>query len=175
MVYSFAKPMQVSELMTKVRMETDKGTVMIELWSDDAVNTVKNFLELANSGFYSGLKFHRVVNDFVVQGGDPRGNGTGGPGYAIPCETTGARQKHVNGALSMAHAGKDTGGSQFFIVLNEKNCKHSDGKHTVFGRVVEGFNVVKTIAQGDRMKKVEVLEADPIVVKHQLRKLPSAR
>ncbi|MHA1245889.1 MAG: peptidylprolyl isomerase [Candidatus Thorarchaeota archaeon] len=156
-------------------METEKGTIMLELWSDDAINTVKNFVELARSGFYDGLTFHRVVSDFVVQGGDPLGNGTGGPGYAIPCETSGPRQKHVNGALSMAHAGRDTGGSQFFIVLNEKNCRHLDGRHTVFGQVTEGFDVVQRIRQGDKMLKVEVLEVDPVIEQHELIKLPARR
>ncbi|HDD67490.1 MAG TPA: peptidylprolyl isomerase [Candidatus Thorarchaeota archaeon] len=162
-------------MATKVRMETEKGTIMLELWSDDAVNTVKNFVELARSGFYDGLTFHRVVDNFVVQGGDPLGNGTGGPGYAIPCETSGSRQKHVNGALSMAHAGRDTGGSQFFIVLNEKNCRHLDGRHTVFGQVTEGFDVVQRIRQGDKMLKVEVLEVDPVIEQHELIKLPARR
>ncbi|MHA1770933.1 MAG: peptidylprolyl isomerase [Candidatus Thorarchaeota archaeon] len=162
-------------MVNKVKMATEKGTIMLELWSDDAINTVKNFIELARSGFYDGLKFHRVVPDFVVQGGDPLGNGTGGPGYAIPCETSGSRQKHVNGALSMAHAGRDTGGSQFFIVLNEANCKHLDGRHTVFGRVVEGFDIVQSIRQGDKMLKVEVLEVDPVIEQHELTKLPSSR
>ncbi|MCF2137168.1 MAG: peptidylprolyl isomerase [Candidatus Thorarchaeota archaeon] len=162
-------------MVNKIKMETEKGTIMLELWSDDAINTVKNFIELARSGFYNGLKFHRVVPDFVVQGGDPVGNGTGGPGYAIPCETSGSRQKHVNGTLSMAHAGRDTGGSQFFIVLNEANCKHLDGRHTVFGRVVEGFDIVQSIRQGDKMLKVEVLEVDPVIEQHELTKLPSPR
>jgi len=162
-------------MATRVRMETEKGTIMLELWSDDAINTVKNFVELARSGFYDGLTFHRVVSDFVVQGGDPLGNGTGGPGYAIPCETSGPRQKHVNGALSMAHAGRDTGGSQFFIVLNEKNCRHLDGRHTVFGQVTEGFDVVQRIRQGDKMLKVEVLEVDPVIEQHELIKLPARR
>jgi len=162
-------------LPTKVRMETNKGTMMLELWSDDAINTVKNFVELAKSGFYNGLKFHRVVPDFVIQGGDPLGTGTGGPGYAIPCETKGPRQKHIEGALSMAHAGLNTGGSQFFIVLSEKNTKHLDGKHTVFGRVTQGFDVVKQIRQGDKMTKVEVLEIDPVVAKQVLKKMPSAK
>ena len=162
-------------MATRVRMETEKGTIMLELWSDDAINTVKNFVELARSGFYDGLTFHRVVDNFVVQGGDPLGNGTGGPGYAIPCETSGPRQKHVNGALSMAHAGRDTGGSQFFIVLNEKNCRHLDGRHTVFGQVTEGFDVVQRIRQGDKMLKVEVLEVDPVIKQHELIKLPARR
>jgi len=162
-------------LTTKVKMETDKGIIMLELWSDDAINTVKNFVELTRAGFYNGLKFHRVVDDFVIQGGDPKGNGSGGPGYTIPCETKGPRQKHVNGALSMAHAGLNTGGSQFFVVLNEHNCKHLDGKHTVFGRVTEGFDVVKKIRQGDKMIKVEAIEIDPVITARQLKKMPSSR
>jgi peptidyl-prolyl cis-trans isomerase B (cyclophilin B) len=162
-------------MTTKLKMETDKGVIMLELWSDDAINTVRNFVDLTRAGFYNGLKFHRVVDDFVIQGGDPKGTGSGGPGYAIPCETKGPRQKHVNGALSMAHAGLDTGGSQFFIVLNERNCKHLDGKHTVFGRVTEGFDVVKKIRQGDKMTKVEVLQIDPVIQAHELRKLPAPR
>jgi len=162
-------------LPTKVRMETDRGVIMLELWSDDAINTVRNFIDLAKSGFYNGVKFHRVVPDFVIQGGDPQGTGKGGPGYAIPCETKGPRQKHVEGALSMAHAGLNTGGSQFFIVLSEKNCKHLDGKHTVFGRVTQGFDVVKKISQGDKMIKAEVLEIDPVVAKDVLKKMPSTR
>lgn len=160
---------------TKVRIVTDNGAIMLELWSDDAINTVRNFVELAESGFYNGLKFHRVVPDFVIQGGDPQGTGMGGPGYAIPCETKGPRQKHFEGALSMAHAGPNTGGSQFFIVLSEKNCKRLDGRHTVFGRVTQGLDVVKKIKQGDRMIKVEVLEIDPVVAKQVLKKMPVAR
>ncbi len=158
-----------------IRMETERGIIMIELWNDDAINTVKNFITLVQKGYYDGLTFHRVVDDFVVQGGDPTGTGSGGPGYAIPCETRGHRQKHVNGALSMAHAGRDTGGSQFFIVLNENNCKHLDGRHTVFGRVTEGFEVVKQIRQGDKMLKVEVLEVDPVIEQHDLKTLKSWR
>jgi peptidyl-prolyl cis-trans isomerase B (cyclophilin B) len=116
-----------------------------------------------------------VVDDFVVQGGDPTGTGSGGPGYAIPCETSGRRQKHTNGAFSMAHAGRDTGGSQFFIVLNAQNCKHLDGRHTVFGQVTEGFDLVKKIRQGDKMLKVDVLEVDSVIERHELKKLPSRR
>lgn len=162
-------------MATKVRMETNKGTIMIELYPDAALNTVKNFVELIQSGYYDGVTFHRVVDNFVVQGGDPTGTGSGGPGYAIRCETSGPKQKHVKGALSMAHAGRDTGGSQFFIVLNPDNCKHLDGKHTVFGVVSDGMNVVEEIRQGDKMVKVEVLEYDEVIGNHQLEKLPSRR
>src|SRR5215813_11291717 len=128
--------------------ETNKGTIVAELFEEEAPNTVANFEKLANSGFYDGVKFHRVIADFVVQGGDPlskdlapgdRRIGTGGPGYKIKCETAGNPRTHEVGALSMAHAGKDTGGSQFFIVLNESNCRHLNGVHTVFGKVTEGL------------------------------------
>jgi peptidyl-prolyl cis-trans isomerase B (cyclophilin B) len=132
-------------------------------------------VELVQSGYYDGVTFHRVVDNFVVQGGDPTGTGSGGPGYAIRCETSGPKQQHAKGALSMAHAGRDTGGSQFFIVLNPDNCKHLDGKHTVFGIVSEGMNVVDSIRQGDKMVKVEVLEYDDVVSNHQLEKLSSRR
>jgi peptidyl-prolyl cis-trans isomerase B (cyclophilin B) len=162
-------------MATKVRIDTKYGPIIAEFWSDDAINTVKNFIVLAKSGYYDGLTFHRVVDDFVVQGGDPTGSGSGGPGYAIPCETTGPRQKHENGSFSMAHAGRDTGGSQFFIVLDENNTRHLDGRHTVFGKVTEGFDIVKKIRQGDQMLKVEVLEVDPVIEQHELKKLPSRR
>ncbi len=156
-------------------METKKGTIMLELWPDAAINSVKNFVELVRSGYYDGLTFHRVVDNFVIQGGDPTGTGAGGPGYAIPCETEGDRQHHVKGAISMAHAGKDTGGSQFFIVLNPINCKHLDRKHTVFGVVEDGFDVAKRIREGDKILKVEALEVDSVVEEHDLKKLPSRR
>ena len=158
--------------MSKGKIETNKGTIEIEFFDDDAPNTVKNFITLVQKGFYDGVVFHRVVDDFVVQGGDPTGTGRGGPGYFIPCETDGKKQKHVNGALSMAHAGRDTGGSQFFIVLNQENCKHLDRKHTVFGKVTNGFDVVKNIRQGDKMIKVTITEVDPETESRELRKLP---
>ncbi len=162
-------------LTTRVRIETNKGTIIAELWPDAAINTVKNFVELTRDGYYDGVTFHRVISEFVVQGGDPTGTGGGGPGYAIVCETDGPKQKHIQGALSMAHAGKNTGGSQFFIVLNADKCKHLDGKHTVFGTVTEGFDIVEAIRQGDKMTKVEVLEVDAVVESHELSKLPSRR
>ena len=148
-----------------VRLETDKGNVDIELFKNDAPKTVENFLKLVQSGFYDGIRFHRVIPDFVVQGGCPnakeKGNpraGTGGPGYTIKCETRGNPRRHGEGFLSMAHAGRDTGGSQFFIVLNPENCTHLDGVHTVFGHVVEGFPNVQKIKQWDQIKKATVLE-----------------
>ena len=161
--------------MTRGIMETNKGTLEIEFYDSDTPNTVKNFVTLANKGFYNGLKFHRVVDNFVVQGGDPKGTGTGGPGYAIPCETNGGRQAHVDGALSMAHAGKDTGGSQFFIVLNPANCKHLDKKHTVFGKVTDGLDVIKKLKQGDVMKNVSVSQIPDNIAKMQLKTLPAGK
>lgn len=138
----------------QVLMETTKGNLLIELYPEHAPGTVANFLKLVNSKFYDGLTFHRVIPDFVVQGGCPRGDGTGGPGWKIKCETEGNPLIHKPGALSMAHAGKDTGGSQFFIVLSRQSTKHLDGKHTVFGQVIEGIEHITEIRQGDKMTKV---------------------
>ena len=135
-------------------METDKGTMTLELYDEAAPGTVANFEKLANSGFYDGLTFHRVIPNFVIQGGCPRGDGTGGPGYTIKCETAGNPNKHLRGSLSMAHAGKDTGGSQFFICHSPQ--PHLDGKHTVFGRVTDGLDIVDSIRRGDHMTKVRV-------------------
>jgi peptidyl-prolyl cis-trans isomerase B (cyclophilin B) len=137
-------------------IETDRGTLRVELFAKDAPGTVANFEKLAKKGFYDGLKFHRVIPDFVIQGGCPKGDGTGGPGWNIKCETAGNPHKHLRGSLSMAHAGKDTGGSQFFIAHSPQ--PHLDGKHTVFGRVVSGIEFVDAIRVGDRMKKVTVAE-----------------
>lgn len=143
------------------RMETDKGTIVIELYEGDAPKTVENFVKLAKDGFYDGIRFHRVIPDFVIQGGCPnarekgdRRAGTGGPGYSIKCETKGNPRRHVRGAMSMAHAGKDTGGSQFFIAHSPQ--PHLDKVHTVFGQVIEGLDVVDKIQQWDRIKKVTV-------------------
>ncbi len=160
---------------TKIKIQTNRGDMVAEFFNDDAINTVKNFVTLAQLAYYNGLTFHRVVDKFVIQGGDPTGTGSGGPGYAIPCETRGHRQKHKVGAFSMAHAGRDTGGSQFFIVLDEGNTKHLNEKHTVFGQVIEGLDVVPQIQQGDKMLKVEVIEVDPAIESHELKKLKSWR
>jgi len=158
--------------MTRANVETNKGTVVIEFFDDATPNTVKNFVSLAERGFYDGVVFHRVVKDFVVQGGDPQGTGTGGPGYRIVDETKGNPvQKHVLGAISMANAGPDTNGSQFFIVLNPESCRHLDGKHTVFGKVVEGMDVVQRIVQGDRMTSVNITEKSERIENHVLQKL----
>ncbi len=156
---------------TKIKIQTNKGDIIGEFWNDDAINTVKNFVTLAQSGYYDGLTFHRVLPDFVIQGGCPQGTGTGGPGYRIPCETDGSKQIHEPGSFSMAHAGRNTGGSQFFIVLTREQTKHLDRKHTVFGKTVEGLDVVQSIRQGDKMIKVEVLEVDPVIEAHTLQKI----
>ncbi|MFQ5818707.1 MAG: peptidylprolyl isomerase [Candidatus Heimdallarchaeota archaeon] len=158
--------------MTKGVIETNKGKIEFELFDEAAPNTVKNFITLIEKDYYNGLTFHRVVPDFVVQGGCPQGTGTGGPGYTIPCETEGSMQKHILGAFSMAHAGRDTGGSQFFIVLNPENCKHLDGKHTVFGRVTISIDVVRTLTQGDRMNRITVSEVPASIRDAELRTLP---
>jgi len=142
--------------MKKAIIETDKGNIVLELFEKDAPKTVENFEKLINKGFYDGLTFHRVLPNFVIQGGCPKGNGTGGPGYSIKCETKGNPRKHGKGALSMAHAGKDTGGSQFFITHSPQ--PHLDGIHTVFGQVIEGMDVVNKIKPKDVMKKVTVVE-----------------
>jgi peptidyl-prolyl cis-trans isomerase B (cyclophilin B) len=145
--------------------ETTHGTIVADLFEKDAPEAVANFEKLANSNFYDGVKFHRVIDDFVVQGGDPlsrdlpagdRRIGTGGPGWQIKCETKGNPNTHKVGALSMAHAGKDTGGSQFFMVLSEANTRHLNGVHTVFGQIVQGLDAMKKIKKDDVMKSVRV-------------------
>ncbi len=140
-----------------VFIETNKGLMKVELFFNDAPETVRNFINLVEKGFYNGLTFHRVIDGFIIQGGCPNGNGTGGPGYTIKCETERNPGKHLRGSLSMAHTGKkDTGGSQFFICLSPQ--EHLDGKHTVFGCVVDGFDVIDAITAGDRMKYLTVLK-----------------
>lgn len=130
--------------------------IIIDLFEEAAPKTVENFETLAKKGFYDGVIFHRVIPGFVAQGGDPTGTGMGGPGYTIKCETEGNPHKHVAGSLSMAHAGKDTGGSQFFLVHEPQ--PHLDGVHTVFGQVTKGMDVVLRIKQGDVMETVVVEE-----------------
>lgn len=143
---------------TKASIHTAKGTMNVELYTDDAPGTVANFVKLSKEGFYDGLTFHRVIPNFVIQGGCPDGTGAGGPGYTIPCETSGNKQYHDRGVLSMAHAGKNTGGSQFFICHNRENTKHLDGHHTCFGKVVEGLEVIDAIRAGDVIEKIEIFE-----------------
>ena len=139
---------------------TEKGNMKVEFFEKDAPNTVKNFCDLAKKGFYDGLTFHRVIPDFVIQGGCPEGTGSGGPGYKIKCELDGGNQFHDRGVLSMAHAGKDTGGSQFFICLSRKNTAHLDRRHTCFGKVVEGQEVIDSIREDDEIKKIEIQETE---------------
>nr|WP_321405455.1 peptidylprolyl isomerase [uncultured Carboxylicivirga sp.] len=144
--------------MRTAEIHTEKGIMKVEFYEKDAPNTVDNFVKLAQSGFYDGLNFHRVIPDFVIQGGCPDGTGAGGPGYSIDCELTGDNQYHDKGVLSMAHAGRNTGGSQFFICHNRENTQHLDRQHTCFGKVVEGLDVIDDIRQGDKILKVVVNE-----------------
>ena len=139
---------------------TAKGNMKVEFFEKDAPNTVKNFCDLAKKGFYDGLTFHRVIPDFVIQGGCPEGTGAGGPGYKIKCELNGGNQFHDKGVLSMAHAGRDTGGSQFFICHSRKNTAHLDRNHTCFGKVVEGLEVIETIREDDEIEKIEIQEKE---------------
>lgn len=144
--------------MAHAIIETEKGTMKVEFYGKDAPKTVDNFITLSKKGFYDGLTFHRVIPNFVIQGGCPHGIGTGGPGYSIPCETSGGNQFHDRGVLSMAHAGKNTGGSQFFICHSRQNTAHLDGVHTCFGKVVDGVDVVDDIRQGDKILKITIVE-----------------
>jgi peptidyl-prolyl cis-trans isomerase B (cyclophilin B) len=148
-----------------VMLETDRGTIVAELFDRDCPGTVENFERLANAGFYDGVKFHRVIDGVVAQTGDPLSRdlpaedprvGTGGPGYAIPCETIGNRRRHEVGALSMAHAGTDTGGSQFFFVLDAVKGREWQGIHTVFGQTTEGLDVLRRIERGDTVRRARV-------------------
>jgi peptidyl-prolyl cis-trans isomerase B (cyclophilin B) len=144
--------------MKTAEIQTNKGTMKVEFYEKDAPNTVDNFVKLAKSGYYDGLKFHRVIPNFVIQGGDPTGTGAGGPGYKIKCELEGDNQYHDRGVLSMAHAGRDTGGSQFFICHSRDNTAHLDRNHTCFGKVVEGLEVIDQIREGDKMEKIVIHE-----------------
>ena len=144
--------------MSKATIHTDKGTMKLEFFDKDAPATVENFIKLSRDGFYDGLSFHRVIPDFVIQGGCPDGNGMGGPGYSIKCELDGDNQYHDRGVLSMAHAGRDTGGSQFFICHSRNNTSHLDRMHTCFGKVYEGLEVIDDIRQGDKIEKITIEE-----------------
>ena len=136
---------------------TDRGDMKGELFQHNAPGTVANFKKLADQGFYNGLSFHRVIPNFVIQGGCPNGIGNGGPGYNIPCEVTAPKQFHDRGVLSMAHAGRNTGGSQFFICHNRQGTQHLDGNHTCFGRVVDGLDIIDQIQQGDKINSIEMI------------------
>lgn len=151
--------------MKKAIIHTAKGDMTVELYEKETPKTVENFLSLVEKGFYDGLKFHRVIPDFVIQGGCPNSRegatgmvGTGGPGYTIDCEVDAEKQFHDKGVLSMAHAGRNTGGSQFFVCHSRNNTAHLDGNHTCFGKVIEGLDVIDDIRQGDEIVKIEVVE-----------------
>ncbi len=149
--------LNLNELRMHATITTDQGTLKVEFFEKDAPNTVANFVKLAKEGFYNGLKFHRVIPGFVAQGGCPQGIGSGGPGYNIDCELNGENQFHDKGVLSMAHAGRNTGGSQFFLVHSREATSHLDRQHTCFGKVTEGLDLVTQIAQGDTFS-VEIVE-----------------
>ena len=136
---------------------TNKGDIVVDLYAQHAPSTVNNFVFLAREGYYDSVAFHRVISNFVIQGGDPTGTGSGGPGYRFEDEVKNNPMKHETGVLSMANAGPNTNGSQFFITHSPQ--PHLDGKHTVFGKVIEGMDVVNSIRQGDKMEKVEISES----------------
>lgn len=145
-------------------IKTNKGNMKVNFYEEDAPTTVSNFVKLASEGYYNGLKWHRVIPDFVIQGGCPNTRegatgmpGTGGPGYQIKCELSGANQYHDRGVLSMAHAGRNTGGSQFFVCHSRNNTAHLDGNHTCFGKVIEGLDVLDAIQQGDQIESIEII------------------
>jgi len=144
--------------MTKVKISTDKGDMIAELYDNETPITVNNFKDLIGKKFYDGLNFHRVIPNFVIQGGCPNGTGSGGPGYNIPCEVTAQKQFHDRGVLSMAHAGRNTGGSQFFICHGRQGTAHLDGNHTCFGKVNEGLEVIDSIQSGDKINSITILD-----------------
>ena len=139
-------------------IQTEKGLMKVRFYEQDAPIAVANFVKLSKSGFYDGITFHRVIPDFVIQGGCPNGTGAGGPGYTIKCELDGGNQFHDKGVLSMAHAGRNTGGSQFFICHSRRNTSHLDRNHTCFGKVFEGLDVIDKIEQGDVIEKITIIE-----------------
>lgn len=142
----------------KAIIKTNKGDMTVEFYEKDAPKTVENFTTLANKGFYNGLTFHRVIPDFVIQGGCPDGTGAGGPGYQIDCELDGENQYHDTGVLSMAHAGRNTGGSQFFICHSRNNTGHLDGNHTCFGKVTEGVDIIDQIEGDDKINSIDIID-----------------
>jgi len=143
--------------MSKVKISTGKGDMIVELYDNETPITTDNFKKLINEGFYNGLNFHRVLPDFVIQGGCPNGTGAGGPGYNIPCEVNTEKQYHDRGVLSMAHAGRNTGGSQFFICHSRNNTSHLDRNHTCFGKVIDGLDIIDLIQQGDKINSIEIV------------------
>jgi peptidyl-prolyl cis-trans isomerase B (cyclophilin B) len=155
---TFVPENKKNNTMKKAEIHTSKGVMHVEFYDKDAPKTVDNFVKLAKDGYYDGLNFHRVIPDFVIQGGCPDGTGAGGPGYTIDCELDGDNQYHDKGVLSMAHAGRNTGGSQFFVCHSRTNTSHLDRNHTCFGKVVEGVEVIDEIRQGDEIEKIVVSE-----------------
>lgn len=145
-------------MMKKAKINTEKGTMEVNFYDEDAPKTVENFIKLSEKGFYDGLTFHRVIPNFVIQGGCPDGKGAGGPGYSIDCELDGDNQYHDRGVLSMAHAGRNTGGSQFFICHSRDNTSHLDRNHTCFGKVVQGLDVIDEINEGDKINSIEIFD-----------------
>ncbi len=145
--------------MKVAEIHTSNGIMKVKFFEEDAPKTVANFIKLSESGYYDGLTFHRVIPNFVIQGGCPDGTGAGGPGYTIDCELDGNNQYHDKGVLSMAHAGKNTGGSQFFVCLSRENTQHLDRHHTCFGKVFEGLDIVDGIRQDDVIEKIVISEA----------------
>ena len=143
--------------MSQVKISTGKGDMIVELYDNETPITTNNFKKLISEGFYNGLNFHRVLPNFVIQGGCPNGTGSGGPGYNIPCEVTAEKQYHDKGVLSMAHAGRNTGGSQFFICHSRNNTSHLDRNHTCFGKVIDGLDVIDMIQQGDKINEISIL------------------
>ena len=144
--------------MMTAEIYTEKGLMKVKFYEEDAPNTVANFVKLSKQGFYDGLTFHRVIPDFVIQGGCPDGTGAGGPGYSIDCELDGNNQYHDRGVLSMAHAGRNTGGSQFFVCHSRNNTSHLGRNHTCFGKVYEGLDVIDDIRAGDKIEKIVIIE-----------------
>jgi peptidyl-prolyl cis-trans isomerase B (cyclophilin B) len=143
--------------MSQVKISTGKGDMIVELYDNETPITTNNFKKLISEGFYNGLNFHRVLPNFVIQGGCPNGTGAGGPGYNIPCEVTAEKQYHDKGVLSMAHAGRNTGGSQFFICHSRQGTQHLDRNHTCFGKVIDGLDVIDMIQQGDKINEISIL------------------
>ncbi|MCK5729882.1 MAG: peptidylprolyl isomerase [Draconibacterium sp.] len=145
--------------MKVAEIHTSKGIMKVEFYEEDAPKTVANFIKLSESGYYDGLTFHRVIPNFVIQGGCPDGTGAGGPGYTIDCELNGNNQYHDKGVLSMAHAGINTGGSQFFVCMSRENTQHLDRHHTCFGKVYEGIEIIEDIRQDDVIEKIVITES----------------
>ena len=149
--------MSENTTLTQGKIHTNKGVLTFELYDDATPIAAGNFKKLVSDGYYDGLKFHRVIPNFMIQGGCPDGTGAGGPGYSIYCETNADKQFHDKGVMSMAHRGKNTGGSQFFICHNRQGTQHLDGVHTCFGKIIDGLDIIDEIKGGDIMEKVEIV------------------